>query len=97
MNPPMGMPGTLSVEQVADDDVLDEAYAWFCARRKRFPDACDIWAFRRRWSAAGLLPLRLPADRVHRPLLALLRLGAAAPRGGHVPEPVRDQGLIQGE
>jgi len=43
MEPQAGSTLTLYVEQVVADDVLDQAYAWLCARRKRFPDVCDIW------------------------------------------------------
>ena len=39
----------LSVHDVVTDDVLDGAYRWLCERRKRYPDAADIWTFRQRW------------------------------------------------
>ena len=38
MEPQAGSSLTIYVEQIAAEDVLDQAYARLCARRKRFPD-----------------------------------------------------------
>jgi hypothetical protein len=35
---------------LASDAVLDRAYAWLCRQRRRWPDAADIWSFRRDWA-----------------------------------------------
>lgn len=40
----------VTVEALLTDDILDRAYAWLCHRRRRFPDAADVWSFRRDWS-----------------------------------------------
>ena len=39
----------LSIHDVVADEVLDCAYRWLCERRKFYPDAADIWSFRRDW------------------------------------------------
>ena len=39
------------VDQLASDPVLDRAYAWLCRQRRRWPDAADVWSFRRDWAA----------------------------------------------
>ena len=37
------------IELMASDDILDEAYAWLCYRRRDYPANADIWSFRRNW------------------------------------------------
>ena len=63
------------IEEVAAGEVLDRADAWFCARRKRFPDPCDIGSLRRQWNAE---PARVQADLIGGPyrfsLLSRVRL-----------------------
>ena len=39
--------------------MLDRAFAWLCHRRRHYPDAADVWAFRRRRAAEKR---RLQAD-----------------------------------
>ncbi len=39
-----------TIEDVLSGEVLEDAYAWLCKRRRRYPDASDIWSFRRRWT-----------------------------------------------
>ena len=34
---------------LADGPLLDRAFAWLCEGRRHFPQAADIWSFRRRW------------------------------------------------
>jgi hypothetical protein len=35
--------------RLASDAVLDRAYVWLCRQRRRWPDAADVWSFRRDW------------------------------------------------
>ena len=37
------------IELMASDDILGEAYAWLCHRRRDYPANADIWSFRRNW------------------------------------------------
>ncbi|MEP1352872.1 MAG: reverse transcriptase/maturase family protein [Tateyamaria sp.] len=39
------------IELMASDDILDEAYAWLCHRRRDYPANADIWWFRRNWAS----------------------------------------------
>src|SRR5262245_28731787 len=39
----------LTLAALADDALLDRAFAWLCRRRRHFPDVADVWAFRRHW------------------------------------------------
>ena len=41
------MPGLL--EQIASDEVLDEAYAWLCDRREHYSHHDDVWDVRFHW------------------------------------------------
>jgi hypothetical protein len=36
-------------DRLASDAILDRAYAWLCQQRRRWPDAADVWSFRRDW------------------------------------------------
>jgi RNA-directed DNA polymerase len=38
-----------STIRLDSDRVLDQAYEWLCRQRRRWPDAADIWSFRRDW------------------------------------------------
>ena len=38
-------------DDLASDAVLDRAYVWLCRQRRRWPDAADVWSFRRDWPA----------------------------------------------
>jgi hypothetical protein len=38
-------------DRLASDVILDRAYAWLCEQRRRWPDAADVWSFRRDWPA----------------------------------------------
>jgi hypothetical protein len=42
------MPLTL-LPTLTSEGALEEAYAWLCRQRKRWPDSADIWDFRRQW------------------------------------------------
>jgi RNA-directed DNA polymerase len=35
--------------RLRSDAVLDRAFVWLCRQRRRWPDAADVWAFRRGW------------------------------------------------
>jgi hypothetical protein len=37
--------------RLASDAVLERAYRWLCERRRRWPEASDVWSFRRDWPA----------------------------------------------
>ena len=37
-------------DRLASDAVLDRAYAWLCEQQRRWPDAADVWSFRRDWA-----------------------------------------------
>ena len=39
----------LTLADLAADVLLDRAFAWLCHQRRRWPDAADVWDFRRRW------------------------------------------------
>ncbi len=39
----------VTVADLISDEVLEQAYAWLCKRRKDYPPASDIWSFRHRW------------------------------------------------
>ena len=39
------------VDRLGSDAVLDRAYRWLCKQRRRWPDAADVWSFRRDWAA----------------------------------------------
>ena len=39
----------LTLEDILADEVLDRAFAWLCHQRRHWPDATDVWDFRRRW------------------------------------------------
>lgn len=40
----------LTLADLATDDVLEEAYAWLCTRRKDWSPRADVWRFRHDWS-----------------------------------------------
>src|SRR5437868_8290726 len=37
------------MEEIASDEVIDEAYRWLCDRRKNSSPNNDVWALRWRW------------------------------------------------
>ena len=39
------------IDRLASDAVLNHVYAWLCRQRRRWPDAADVWSFRRDWPA----------------------------------------------
>jgi hypothetical protein len=39
------------IDRLASDTVLNRAYEWLCAQRRRWPDAADVLSFRRDWVA----------------------------------------------
>ena len=39
----------MTIDALVTDAVLDDAYAWLCRRRARYPASADIWSFRPRW------------------------------------------------
>ncbi len=38
-----------AMTEIVADEVLDNAYAWLCKRRRHWPSNADVWTFRRRW------------------------------------------------
>jgi hypothetical protein len=62
--------------QLTADEVLDNAFAWLCKRRRNYPADADVWSFRQRWPAekdrlalpsearlsAGVAPLSVTAN-----------------------------------
>jgi hypothetical protein len=62
--------------QLTADEVLDNAFAWLCKRRRSYPADADVWSFRQRWPAekdrlalpsearlsAGVVPLSATAN-----------------------------------
>ena len=48
-----------TTDRLCSDAVLDRAYGWLCEQRRRWPDAADMWSFRRDWVAEKL---RLQAE-----------------------------------
>jgi hypothetical protein len=38
-----------SLEEIASDSVLDEAYAWLCKRRENYSHNDEVWEVRFRW------------------------------------------------
>jgi len=36
-------------DRLASDAVPDRAYGWLCEQRRRWPDASEVWSFRRDW------------------------------------------------
>ena len=43
------MVATLLMDTIASDQVIDEAYAWLCERRKDYAPDADVWHLRFRW------------------------------------------------
>lgn len=41
----------ITTEALATDELLNEAFAWLCKRRKNWPPQADVWRFRRNWPA----------------------------------------------
>jgi hypothetical protein len=39
------------LDRLCSDAVLERAFQWLCRQRRRWPDASDVWSFRREWSA----------------------------------------------
>lgn len=39
-----------TMEEIASDAVLDQAYAWLCERRKDYSANNDVWDVRWRWA-----------------------------------------------
>ncbi len=39
----------LSLSALASDALLEQAFAWLCQRRKRYPPHADVWNLRRSW------------------------------------------------
>ena len=44
---PQGM--VITLDDIADERVLESAYTWLCKRRRNYPDRADVWSFRRHW------------------------------------------------
>ncbi len=36
--------------QLTADEVLDNAFAWLCKRRRDYPADADVWSFRQAWA-----------------------------------------------
>ncbi len=49
----------MTIDALVTEAVMDDAYAWLCRRRARYPASADIWSFRRWWPAEKA---RLRAD-----------------------------------
>jgi hypothetical protein len=58
-----GMPSTL-MEEIASDEVLEEAYRWLCDRRKDYSPNNDVWALLLRWQQIKPLPNRSKCRRL---------------------------------
>jgi RNA-directed DNA polymerase len=43
---------SISLAALADDTLLERAFAWLCRQRKDWPAASDVWDLRARWPAA---------------------------------------------
>ena len=43
------MPPLVTLADVANDALIDRAFAWVCKQRRCWPDASDIWSLRRSW------------------------------------------------
>jgi len=43
---------SISLAALADDTLLERAFAWLCRQRKDWPAACDVWDLCARWPAA---------------------------------------------
>ena len=41
----------LTLYDLATDNLLEQAFAWLCQRRKAYPPQADVWRFRQRWDA----------------------------------------------
>jgi RNA-directed DNA polymerase len=39
-----------TTDRLCSDAVLERAYGWLCEQRRRWPDAADVWSFRRDWA-----------------------------------------------
>ena len=37
------------MDEIASDEVLEQAYRWLCDRRKRYSPNSDVWTLRWRW------------------------------------------------
>jgi RNA-directed DNA polymerase len=42
----------ISLAALADDNLLEMAFAWLCQQRKEWPAAADVWDLRARWPEA---------------------------------------------
>jgi hypothetical protein len=42
----------ISLAALADDNLLETAFAWLCQQRKKWPAAADVWDLRARWPEA---------------------------------------------
>lgn len=42
---------SITTEALATDELLNEAFAWLCKRRKNWPPQADVWRLRRNWPA----------------------------------------------
>ena len=49
------MVGMKLIDEIASDEVLDQAYDWMCERRKGYCANSDVWDVRWRW--LGIKPL----------------------------------------
>ena len=38
------------MEEIASDEVLEQAYQWLCERRKNYSHNDDVWEVRFRWA-----------------------------------------------
>ncbi len=61
--------------QLTADEVLDNAFAWLCKRRRNYPADADVWSFRQRWPAEkDRLKAELAAGRFRFGLLTRIAL-----------------------
>ncbi len=43
------IPHIVILTQLTTDEVLDNAFAWLCKRRRTYPEDADVWSFRQTW------------------------------------------------
>ena len=50
----MEMPASRWMETIASEEVMEQAYAWVCDRRKDYAPDSDVWHLRFRWAERKL-------------------------------------------
>lgn len=64
-----------TADDLLSDTIIATAYAWLCKQRRDYPDAADIWSFRKHWPAErGRLSAELIAGRYRLSVLSRVSL-----------------------